>query len=114
MVGVCGTYGGEWKCIQVLVNKPEGKRPLGRFRRTWGDNNNKIDPEEIELEGVDWINFIQDVEKWRAVLNTIMKFGFHKMRVISWLAERLFVPQEGLCSMELIDLSMVKHSQFSI
>jgi hypothetical protein len=24
--------------IQVLVGKPEGKRPLGRFRRKWEDN----------------------------------------------------------------------------
>jgi hypothetical protein len=24
----------------VLVGKPEGKRPLGRHRRGWGDNTN--------------------------------------------------------------------------
>jgi len=30
MGGACSAYGGEWRRIQVLVGKPEGKRPLGR------------------------------------------------------------------------------------
>jgi hypothetical protein len=30
----------------------------------------------------------QDRDRWRAVLNTWWTFGFHKMRGISWLAER--------------------------
>ena len=29
-------------------------------------------------------------------------FGFHKMGIISWLAEKLLASQEGLCSMELV------------
>jgi hypothetical protein len=36
--GACGTYGGEERCIQGLVGKPEGNRPLGRHRRGWEDN----------------------------------------------------------------------------
>jgi hypothetical protein len=31
-------YGGEKMCIQGLVGKPEGRRPLGRPRRRWEDN----------------------------------------------------------------------------
>jgi hypothetical protein len=31
-------YGEEDTCIQGLVGKPEGGRPLERFRRTWEDN----------------------------------------------------------------------------
>ena len=31
---------GEEGCIQGLVGKPEGKRPLGRPRRKWEDNIN--------------------------------------------------------------------------
>jgi hypothetical protein len=27
-----------------------------------------------------WINLIQGREKWRAVMNRVMKVGFHKMR----------------------------------
>jgi len=33
MDGACSTYGSEEKCMQGLVGKSEGKRPLGRPRR---------------------------------------------------------------------------------
>ena len=33
MDGSCGTYGGEKRCIQGLISKSEGKRPLGKPRR---------------------------------------------------------------------------------
>jgi len=36
--GACGTYGGWERCSQVLVGKPERKRPLWRPRRRWEDN----------------------------------------------------------------------------
>jgi hypothetical protein len=39
----------------ILVGKPEGKRPLGRTRRTWVDND-KMDHIEIEWDGMDLIN----------------------------------------------------------
>jgi len=32
----CNTYGERGGVCRVLVRKPEGKRPLGRPRRTWG------------------------------------------------------------------------------
>jgi hypothetical protein len=35
------TYGGEERYIQVLVEKPEGKEPLGRSRLNWEDNIKK-------------------------------------------------------------------------
>jgi hypothetical protein len=44
---------------RLLVGKPEGKRPLGRPRRGW-INNNKIDLLEIELSVVDRIGLAQD------------------------------------------------------
>jgi hypothetical protein len=34
---VCGAYGGVKRCIQALVGRPEGKEPLGRPRRRWGN-----------------------------------------------------------------------------
>jgi hypothetical protein len=42
-----------------LVGRPEGKRPLGRPRRRWKDNN-RISLGEIVWEGVDWIHLAQD------------------------------------------------------
>ena len=40
---------------RVLVGKPEGKRPLGRPRRRWVDNN-RIDLQEVGcgVYGLDW------------------------------------------------------------
>jgi hypothetical protein len=39
---------------EVLVRKPEGKRPLGRPRRRWEDGI-RLDLRETDLGGVDWI-----------------------------------------------------------
>jgi hypothetical protein len=39
----------------ILVGRPEGRRPLGRPRRKWEDNI-KIDFREIGFGDVDWIN----------------------------------------------------------
>jgi hypothetical protein len=46
---------GEWRGLyKVLVGKPEGKRPLGSPRRRW-ENNIKMDLQEVECRGIDWI-----------------------------------------------------------
>jgi hypothetical protein len=55
-----------------LVVKPEEKRPLGRPRRRWVDNI-KMDLLEIGWGAVDWIGLAQDRDKWRALVNTVMK-----------------------------------------
>jgi hypothetical protein len=39
---------------RILVGKPEGKRPLGRPRRTWVDNV-KMDLREVGWNDMDWI-----------------------------------------------------------
>jgi len=46
MGGACGAYGEGRGVHRVLVGKPEGKRPLGRPRRRWGDNI-KMDLHEV-------------------------------------------------------------------
>jgi hypothetical protein len=35
---VCSKHGEKMKAYRFLVEKPEGKRPLGRLRRRWEDN----------------------------------------------------------------------------
>jgi hypothetical protein len=55
----------------ILVGRPEGRRPLGRPRRRWEDNI-KIDLREIGFGDVDWIHLAQDRERWRASVNTLM------------------------------------------
>jgi hypothetical protein len=56
---------------RALVEKPEGRKPLGRPRRRWEDNN-KTDLREVGWGGMDWINLAQDGDRWRAVVNTVM------------------------------------------
>jgi hypothetical protein len=55
----------------VLVGKPEGRRPLGRPRLRWEDNI-KMDLREIGFGDVDCIHLAQDRDRWRAVVNTAM------------------------------------------
>jgi hypothetical protein len=55
----------------VLVGRPEGRRPLGRPRRRWEDNI-KMDLMEIGFGDLDWIHWAQDRDRWRAVVNTVM------------------------------------------
>jgi hypothetical protein len=56
---------------RVLVGRPEGKRPLGRPRRSWEDNI-KIDLREIGIDVADWNRLAQDRIRWRAFVNTVM------------------------------------------
>ena len=57
---------------RVLVGKPEGKRPLGRPRRRWEDDI-KMALQEVGGGG-DWMEFAQDRDRWRALVNTVMNF----------------------------------------
>jgi hypothetical protein len=44
---------------RVLVERPEGKRRLGRPRRRWEDNI-KMDLREIGVDGANWIRLAPD------------------------------------------------------
>jgi hypothetical protein len=54
------------------VGKLEGKRPLGAPRLRLVDDI-KIDLKEMGWGGRDWIDLAQDVDLWRALINTVMK-----------------------------------------
>jgi hypothetical protein len=46
----------------VFVEKPEGKRPLGRTRSKW-DDNIQMNPKETCWEVMSWIDVVQDRDK---------------------------------------------------
>jgi len=53
---------------RVLVGKREGKRLLGRSRGRWEDNI-RIDLQEVEYGGMNWIELAQYRERWWALVN---------------------------------------------
>jgi hypothetical protein len=55
---------------KILVEKPEGKRPLGRPTRRWEDKV-KMDLRDTGWD-MDWIDVAQDMDQWRALVNTVM------------------------------------------
>jgi hypothetical protein len=56
---------------RILLGKQEGKRPLGRRKRSWVDNI-KINLREIGWGGMYWSDQAQDKDQWRALVNSVM------------------------------------------
>jgi hypothetical protein len=54
-----------------LVEKPKGKRPLGRPRCGWEDNI-MVDLHEEGCGGMDWIWLAQNRDRWRVLVNAVM------------------------------------------
>jgi hypothetical protein len=55
----------------ILVGRPEGRRPLGRPRRRLEDKI-QMDLREIGFGDVNWIHWDQDRDRWWALVNTVM------------------------------------------
>jgi len=58
---------------KVLVGKPEGKRPLGRLRPRW-KYNIMMGLQEVGCGVMDWIELVQDRDRWQAGVNAVMNF----------------------------------------
>jgi hypothetical protein len=55
----------------VLMGKPEGKRPLGRPKRSWQDNI-KMDLQEVRCRDMDSIDLARVRDRWRALVNEVV------------------------------------------
>jgi hypothetical protein len=72
--GHVARIGEKWKEYRLLVGKPEGKRPLGRLKRSW-IYNIKMDLLYIGLTVVHWIGLAQDRYRCKALEKTVMNLG---------------------------------------
>jgi len=55
----------------ILVGKPQGKRPLGRPRHRW-ESYIRLDLSQIEWKVLDWMHLAWDRYQWRTHVNTVM------------------------------------------
>jgi hypothetical protein len=68
--GYVARIGEKRGAYRVLVERPEGRRPLGRPRLRWEDNI-KMDLQEVGW-GTNWIELAQDRDRWRVLVNEVM------------------------------------------
>jgi hypothetical protein len=73
MGGACTTYGERRGVDRVLVENPEGMRPLVRTWLRWEDNN-EMDIQEVGWKGIEWIDLVQDRDRWWALVYVVMHF----------------------------------------
>jgi hypothetical protein len=57
---------------RVWVERPKGKRPLGRPRRKW-EGKIKMDFREIGIDVANWIRLARGTVQWRVFVSTVMK-----------------------------------------
>jgi hypothetical protein len=62
---------------RLLVQMPEGKRPLGRARSRWVDGIH-VDVTENGWGDVEWISLAHDRDNWRAFVNAVMNISVLK------------------------------------
>jgi hypothetical protein len=65
-VGHVARMGEKRNSYRLMVGKRGGKRPIGRPRCRWVDNN------RMDLGEVDWIGLAQDRNRWRALVNSVL------------------------------------------
>jgi hypothetical protein len=70
MGGACSKHGRDEK-YDILAQKPEGKRPLGRPRHRW-EHSMGMGFRELGWVGVDWMHLAQYTDQWQAVVNMVM------------------------------------------
>jgi hypothetical protein len=76
------TGGGCEECMKMLLETPEGKRPLGRRTRHRWEDNIKTDIRETGGDNVDWYHLAQHRDQWRGRVNSIMNL---LLSLASWV-----------------------------
>ena len=53
--------------LSKFNKKSTGKRPLGKLAHRWEDNI-RMDLKEIDINTRNWVDLVQDMEYWRALV----------------------------------------------
>jgi len=69
--GHMACMGEERGAYRVLVEKPEGRRPLGRPRHRWVDDI-KMDLQEVGCGYMDWIGLAQERDRCWTLVSAVM------------------------------------------
>ena len=69
--GHVARMGEERETYRTLVEKPEGRRPLGRPRRRWVDNI-RMNLQDVGCGYMDWTGLVQDRDGWRTLVSAVM------------------------------------------
>jgi hypothetical protein len=64
-------HGDRRRACRVLVQRPEGRRPLERPGHRWEDNI-EINLQEVGWGGMDWIAVAEGRGRWWALVNAVM------------------------------------------
>ena len=65
------------KLSTLCLYMPERKRPLRRHRLRWEDNVGMY-LQEVVCGGMDWIDLVQDRDRWQAPVDTVMNIRVPK------------------------------------
>jgi hypothetical protein len=72
LIGRAAHMGEKMNACIILLENPEGNRPLSRPRLKW-ETNIKMDLRAIECGVMEWIDLeAQNRDRWRALVNTVM------------------------------------------
>ena len=63
----CNTYGGKRVAQRISVGALEGRKPLGRL-----EDNIKMDLREVGWDAWNWIDLVEDRDRWRVLVNSVM------------------------------------------
>jgi hypothetical protein len=59
------------RTVEIKCPTTCGKRPVGRLRNRWVEDNTKIDITEIRHEGEELIHLSQDWDQWQTLVNAV-------------------------------------------